>query len=834
LKRHKHGQETVQTNDRSFSRRIPFLFLLLNSDTLKEIDRRFRACTLFGFRKHSYMKIFPLLFLLPFISLVSQTDDSRKIYSDSTLVRIDITISSSSLQWIFNNVQSDSEHIASIRFRNGIIDESVDSIGFRLRGNTSRDAKKKSFKVSFNSFIKGRKFHGVEKLNLNGEHNDPSIIRSKLAFDFYQDMGILASRANHARVYINGSYYGLYVNVEHVDEEFLKKKVEDDSGNLWKCLYPADLKYLGSDPNLYKNVMHNASERAYELTTNETTDDYSQFARLVGIISNTPADRFTDSLEAIMDVRSVLQYFAVNTLVGGWDDYRSLMNNFYLYHTPSTGKFTLIPYDYDNTFGIDWFNVDWASADPYAYPKAVAGARPLWERMMANGYRDLYTHYLKFYRDNVFALPHWDARLQRVKDTISAAAVEDLYRTLDYGFTITDFHNSYSSGPFNKLHAKRGVREFVNRRYTTLANQLNFVNSPPIVYDIQLQPAHPKPSDSITVNAACFGAAGLKNVWLVYTPAGAAGSTTIVMSPAAVNGTKNAEEYDRWSCVIPPLNGVRSGAFRIFIQDSLNHAQMFPRHDSVRFFASQSGSPSVIVNEFMADNKSIADPAGQYDDWIELYNPTSAPVMLTNKYLTDKSTSLTKWKFTQPNLVIGPGEYRIVWCDEEPLQEGIHAMIKLSAGGEFIALTDSDGVTVLDSLSFGPQTSNFSFGRYPNGSSGWGFMNPTPLAANSAVLSAAGNERLPLRFGLEVFPNPFNPTTQIRYWLPEVSSVEISIVDMLGRSIWHQHSDGVQPGEHSTQWNGVTNDGLRVGTGVYFLRVAAASGTLIKKLLLLK
>ncbi len=51
-------------------------------------------------------------------------------------------------------------------FQNAYINETVDSIGFRLRGNTSRDSAKKSFKVSFNTFIQGREFYAVDKLNL--------------------------------------------------------------------------------------------------------------------------------------------------------------------------------------------------------------------------------------------------------------------------------------------------------------------------------------------------------------------------------------------------------------------------------------------------------------------------------------------------------------------------------------------------------------------------------------------------------------------------------------------------------------------------------------------
>ena len=173
------------------------------------------------------------------------------VYDDTTMATIQIEISTEALEYIYDNVESDSMHVASVNFSNYWIDQSLDSVGFRLRGNTSRQADKKSFKLDFNHFQRGRDFYGIEKLNLNGEHNDPSIIRSKLSWDIFEDIGMPATRASHAKVYVNGQYYGLYISVEHIDENFLERHYADDSGNLWKCIWPADLTYRGNDPEDY-------------------------------------------------------------------------------------------------------------------------------------------------------------------------------------------------------------------------------------------------------------------------------------------------------------------------------------------------------------------------------------------------------------------------------------------------------------------------------------------------------------------------------------------------------------------------------------------------------
>jgi len=61
----------------------------------------------------------------------------------------------------------------------------LNPVGFRLRGSTSWRAQKKSFKLDLNEYIKGQKLYGLEKLNVNGEHNDPAIPLTRLRSGIY-------------------------------------------------------------------------------------------------------------------------------------------------------------------------------------------------------------------------------------------------------------------------------------------------------------------------------------------------------------------------------------------------------------------------------------------------------------------------------------------------------------------------------------------------------------------------------------------------------------------------------------------------------------------------
>ena len=74
-----------------------------------------------------------------------------------------------------------------------------------------------------------------------------------------------STRVAHTEFYINGEYKGLYINVEHINDDFLKLRFGNDQGNLYKCGWPADLHYISDNPNDYK--MENNGERVYELKT---------------------------------------------------------------------------------------------------------------------------------------------------------------------------------------------------------------------------------------------------------------------------------------------------------------------------------------------------------------------------------------------------------------------------------------------------------------------------------------------------------------------------------------------------------------------------------------
>ncbi|NOX37859.1 MAG: T9SS type A sorting domain-containing protein [Calditrichaeota bacterium] len=84
------------------------------------------------------------------------------------------------------------------------------------------------------------------------------------------------------------------------------------------------------------------------------------------------------------------------------------------------------------------------------------------------------------------------------------------------------------------------------------------------------------------------------------------------------------------------------------------------------------------------------------------------------------------------------------------------------------------------------------------------------------------------------FPNPFNPTTTIKYFLPTGGKVEIAIFNALGQRIKVWVNPYQEAGAHKVVWDGTTDSGQQAGSGLYFYRIRTGQHTIIRKMILLR
>lgn len=141
---------------------------------------------------------------------------------------------------------------------------------------------------------------------------------------------------------------------------------------------------------------------------------------------------------------------------------------------------------------------------------------------------------------------------------------------------------------------------------------------------------------------------------------------------------------------------------------------------------------NIRINEILASNATInTDPDYANEaDWVELYNSGSTVVNLNGYYLTDNLNDPTKWRI-ETDLLLQPDGYVLVWCDDKAT--GLHTSFKLSASGEAFGVFSPDQIP-LDTLLFGPQFTDVSYGRNPANPDSWVYYTiPTPGAANGTT-----------------------------------------------------------------------------------------------------
>ena len=296
------------------------------------------------------------------------------------------------------------------------------------------------------------------------------------------------------------------------------------------------------------------------------------------------------------------------------------------------------------------------------------------------------------------------------------------------GTTIVD---SYTFGPqtadVSEGRLPDGGNDWVFFNVPTPGSSNAF--TPPNISSTSFAPTQPGDSDPVTVTSQISDDGQVVAATLFYRTGG-----TFSALPMTAQGNGS------YSGTIPAFAAGTTVEFYVTAQDNDGLISSDPPTAPNATYSYTVGTtlPTLIINEFMADNGStLEDPdeSGEFPDWIEIYNAGETAVDLNGFYLSDDLASPTKSPITQ-TLTIPAGSYLLIYADGDPFQGAAHADFKLGAGGESVLLVYSDGTTVLDSRTFGAQTTDVSEGRCPNVTGNWQTMSaPTPGAANVCTVN---------------------------------------------------------------------------------------------------
>jgi len=668
------------------------------------------------------------------------------LYDEQVVARIEALLPPDSLARMLSNPNEDREYRCTVVYTRQGLTDTLWECGLRIRGNTSRSAGKKQFRISFNTYRKGQNLEGISDLNLYGMHNDPSISRAKVYYELSERVGAPAARAAHVNLYFNGQFRGVYLNVEHLNEDFMQVRFAQDYGNLFKCLWPADLTYRSNNPNDYKFT--SGGRRAYDLMTNTTADDYTRFALLVRTLTQTSSSQIYCQLDSILDIESALLTLATDLSSGHWDSYYN-KNNFYLYDHPVDRRFRFLPYDTDNTFGIQWGGPNYRTLSPYSFTPGES--RPLYDKLMANSEtRDIYSFYLRKLA-NRQAQPSFLGFVDSLRDRIAPFAQLDSFRTLDYGFTYAEFLASFS-GNLNRNHVSGSITPFLSARSaSTLGSVTGPTNLAPVVHRPMV--LHPYPGKRATIRVRIEDElnSGVTAVaWA--TQDGITQTLPLVDDGQHGDGSAGDGVYGAYWLLNP---GVQQCSVQVRALDAAQNQRIRPCNP-MRVGLRMHGP--LVINEIMALNRTgIRDQSNQTSDWVELHNTGSVPFSLNGIYLTDNMAEPGRWRL--PNVSVPAGGFVLVWASGDTTRGVWHANFTLSGYGECLGLHRLQGTQfiILDTLCYGPQAADVGWGRAGDGALDWvSFLVPTPERSNGAPSGTAPVANAIGRGGLcPARPNPF-------------------------------------------------------------------------------
>lgn len=655
-------------------------------------------------------------------------------FSQNEIAVVKILINADSLEMMLldENLFSDHEYPATFIFQNAFLVDTLENVGFRLRGNTSRLAAKKSFKVSINSFGP-RQWQNLEKINLNGNHNDVSLMRAKICSDMYREMGLPAARLSYTKLYINEEYKGIYLNTEHIDEEFVSKYFDQQGdGNLYKCLYPADLNYLGTNPTTYQQEVF--GRRPYELKTNLWQDNYSDLAQFITALHNADESGDECEIQEHFDLYSFVKYLALEMLQGHWDAYVYNKNNYYLYHNETTGQICWIPYDMDNTLGIDWVGQDWTQRNIYNFPPSGED-RLLYDVIMENPFwRSQFSQAVQEVLNRFFDGNWLQDKISLYQNLLVSEIPNDPYYPLDYGFTPDDFSNADEVAWGG--HIAYGLLDYFEQRRASALDLLE--DFEPTFSAYAISDNGPEPTIPII---QCYYEGDQAPIIHYRLDDGILLNSN--MNDAGIFPDDAAGDRIYHGFI------ESEGAQKINYQVSVANVA-YPCEEERVIWLTPSSIP-LQINEVMSlNNSSIADGEGEYNDWIELHNPGPTNVNMNNIFVTDEFGNWNKRAL--PSVIMQVGTFRLLWADDQPEQGVDHLNFRLSENGETIWLVryEQGAPRFVDGLAFPELNGNESFGRFTESSNqNVVFTNPTPLAPNGVVSVSET-----LASTLYIYPNP--------------------------------------------------------------------------------
>jgi hypothetical protein len=399
-----------------------------------------------------------LLVFLAGATASAAQDPSDAIYDQSQVATFGLTMDRASWDAICYDGAGagDQWHRAEMTWQS----DTVPGVGVKRSGMGTRADRtpKPAIRISFNEFeysnpagpgTPGRKWRGVNRIKLdNGEAGDDrAMMRDRVAYGLFRGIGAPAPRTCHARLYVNGSYIGLFTVEEPVRKDFLRYHRGEDSGNLYN-VYQWVYGWNGTDPASYV-------PDPWVAETNYPGGDYTDVVRFCDVINNASLDQVRARLANVIDVDGFLRHLAVEKVIVDHDGVVRLSggtNNHFWYHRAATDRLEIIKWDPgasqwlgDETVAIDH------NFDSMPHSRWIRNDAAAW---------DAYKTWIRRTLDGPAA--GIQARIDSIYDQIKSHAYEDTLK----GISATWHPNGFTNAEFDQ--GVVDLKEFYTRRIAYL------------------------------------------------------------------------------------------------------------------------------------------------------------------------------------------------------------------------------------------------------------------------------------------------------------------------------------------------------------------------------
>lgn len=278
-------------------------------------------------------------------------------------------------------------------------------VGLRFKGNgtymMSAAGRKRPFKIDFDRFVDGQKFHGMQQLNLHNSVMDPTHVRQALSYPVFQAAGVPSPRTAFAEVTltIDGDCdrepLGLYTLVEEIDKAFLRRHFQTDKGMLLKPEGTQGLEYKGEDWAAYS---------WYEPKSKPKKGEAQRLIELTRLIHKADDEPFRREIGSLLDTDQFASFLAANTLLANMDSFLTQVHNYYVYLNPKTNKFVFLPWDMDLSMGAFFMAGSAEQLQDLSISHPHVGENKLIERLIAWGkFNKTYREHLRKLTEDCFA-----------------------------------------------------------------------------------------------------------------------------------------------------------------------------------------------------------------------------------------------------------------------------------------------------------------------------------------------------------------------------------------------------------------------------------------------